>query len=444
MSDENNESTQPVQTGRGQVPVDPTAVTQRVSINDPKSTRKSASQAGAKTGSQMGDQAGSSQPRPISAQPGAASTGKMHVPVSESQPPGEENDPVDDAAQRKPRRWPIVLVGILLMLVLGAGGGFLGYQAARTAQRQAYDDSVTALATEQFMLGLQAQSEERFDLARQHFEYVIQLDPNFPGVKEKLTEVMIAAASAKTPTPQATLPPPTPTPTPDFRGEEEIFNNARGLLANKEWVQALQVLDTLRDKNLSYRAVEMDGMYYVALRHRGLVKISSGELEGGLYDLALVERFGPLDVDAEGVRTWARLYLTGSRFWGVRWDKVVAAFAEIYPAFPSMFDSSGMTATERFRIASIKYGDQLAAESKACEALQQYQNAQAIVSDSNVEPTVTAVYATCFPPTPTTGATMTPTPTATWTTGPSPMPTEETPQPSESPTDTAVTPSPTS
>ena len=240
--------------------------------------------------------------------------------------------PANEEPVKKPRkvlRWAIVIGGILLTLLLGAGGGYFGYLSAQSAQKLAYSESVTQLATEQFMLALKAQGEGRLELAIQHIEYVIQLDPNFPGAQDKLAEIMFALAVSKTPTPviEIILPTITPSPTPDFRGEEEIFNNARSLMENKEWVQTLQVLDTLRDKNLSYRAVEVDGMYYLALRHRGLLKVNSGELEGGLYDLALVERFGPLDVDAQGVRTWARLYLSGSRYWGVRWDKVVEAFA---------------------------------------------------------------------------------------------------------------------
>jgi hypothetical protein len=128
----------------------------------------------------------------------------------------------------------------------------------------------------------------------------------------------------------------------------------------------------------------------------------------------------------------------------VRWDKVVEAFAEIYPYFPSMHDSSGMTATERFRIASVKYGDQLSAEGNFCDALKHYEAAQGITNDPAVAPSVTAVFVGCYPATPTLGPSLTPTPTFTFTIGPSdtPSPTTESAA-SPTPTDTPVPPTET-
>jgi tetratricopeptide (TPR) repeat protein len=411
MSDANLDETQPInpEKARAGQESDPAAATQRIQLGGVERTQ------------------------PVQVAPAGAPEPKKPV----------YTEPV--TKPRKPLRWTIVFAGLALMILLGAGGGYAGYRAALKAKEVAYTENVTQLATEQFMLALQAQTEGRYELAITHIEYVIQLDPNFPGAQEKLTEVMLALAMAKTPTPVITIVVPTitPSPTPDFRGEDEIFLNARSLLENQQWVELLQVLDTLRDKNLSYRAVEVDGMYYVGLRNRGLFKIASGELEGGLYDLALVERFGPLDVDAQGMRTWARLYLSGARYWGVRWDKVVEAFAEIYPYFPNMHDNSGFTATERYRIASLKYGDQLSAAGQYCEALKQYENALGISNPGDLEPTVTAVYEKCNPATATQGPTLTPTPTLTFTIGPSETPTATTEVIPPTATDTPVPPTET-
>ncbi len=335
-------------------------------------------------------------------------------------PAGVENTAPTPAAPQKAKRWPIILGGILVVLLLAALGAYQGYRAVISDRAQAYHDQSTQLATEQFMLGVQEQNQGHYELAKRHFEYVIQIDPNFPEVKDHLAQVMLAAALARTPTitPEVILPTATIafTPTPDTRGEEEIFNNARDLLASKEWVKALEVLDTLRNKNIGYRPVEVDDMYYVALRNRGLFYINSGRLESGLYDLALTELFGPLDIDANGLRTWARLYLSGASFWEVRWDKVVEIFAQIYPYYPNLHDINGFTALERYRKGSLGYGDQLARENKPCDAYDQYKNAQEARNDPAVEPTMKAVYDLCHPPTntpgPTSTHTVTPTPTA--------------------------------
>lgn len=353
-------------------------------------------------------------------------------------PAGAEDTSPVVVTPEKIKRWPIILGGIVLVLILAAGGAYLGYRAAIKERVQALNDQSTNLATEQFMLGVQEQDQGLYDLAIRRYEYVIQLDPNFPGVKDKLAQSMLAVALLKTPTITAVIPTPTIafTPTPDLRGEDEIFNNARSLLANKEWVKALEVLDTLRTKNINYHAVEVDGMYYVALRNRGMVYINSGRLESGLYDLALTERFGPLDIDANGLRTWARMYLTGASFWGVRWDKVVEIFAQIYPYYPNLHDINGFTAAERFRKASLAYGDQFAAQKNYCDAYKQYKNAQDARSDPAVEPTMKAAYLICYPPT----ATPTVTPTKTLV-----APTDKaTVPPVEAPTNTPQPPAETS
>ena len=318
---------------------------------------------------------------------------------------------------RKPRRWPILLGGILLILALGALGVYLGYKAALAQRAVAYSSQVTKIATEQFMLAQQEQAAGQYDLAIRRYEYIIQLDSNFPGVRDGLAKAMLASVLQKTPTLTPVVIVPTPTialtPTPDVRGEDDIIGNARALLANKEWVKALEVLDTLRNKNIKYKPVEVDGLYYVALRNRGMLEINQGRLESGLYDLALTERFAPLDVDANGLRTWARMYLTGASYWGARWDKVVEVFAQIYPYYPNLHDILGVSAVERFRKGSVAYGDQFAAAENYCDAYKQYHNAQGVLNDPAVLVKMNNAFKICYPPTATPAPTSTVTPTAT-------------------------------
>src|SRR5690606_25864177 len=128
-------------------------------------------------------------------------------------------------------------------------------------------------------------------------------------------------------------------------------------------------------------------------------------LEGGLYDLALAERFGPLDVDALGYRNWARQYLNGASFWEVDWERVTQYFEEIYPYFPNMRDSSGMTAIERYRIAARSQGDKLMAEGDGCAAYDYYMKSLNAVADGEVQQKADEAYLLCHPPT------ATPTPT---------------------------------
>lgn len=318
--------------------------------------------------------------------------------------------PVDTKPARKPRRFLWVLGGILLTLVLGAVGGLLGYQAAIQLRWKAQQDQVAMIGTTQFQLGMVDLDAGRLEMARRRFEYIIQIDPSFPGAAEKLTEVMLAMAMQTTPTPDIPAGP-TPTATPDLRGAEAIFNQAVQVYRGQDWNATIATLDRLRDEDINYRTLEVDGMYYIALRFRGIQKIvQEGNLEGGMYDLALAERYGPIDSQAEQYRTWARYYMTGASFWEVDWAKVIDYFYQVYAALPNLRDGSGWTAMERYRLASIAYGNELVELGEYCMARDQYNNALSLGGDANLAPTATAVQLICQPPTPT-AAPVTPTAT---------------------------------
>ena len=314
----------------------------------------------------------------------------------------------------KPRRRGWVWLGILTVLLFAGAGGWFGYQTAMQQRKAAQAGQVTAAATTQYELGVAALSEGRLALAQQRFEYVLDLDPTFPGAAEKLAEAMILQAQILTPTP---APSPTVSPTPDMRGVEEIFNPAVGFVRSQQWAQAFDSLQALRNADANYRAIDVDGLYYIVLRYRGVEMIlNEGNLEGGIYDLTLAEKFAPIDADANSYRTWARYYLNGASYWGVDWGRVVTIFSEIYPAFPNLRDGSMMTATERYRIASIKYADQLMLQEEYCLAKEMYMNALNLSPDPMVQPTADEAGRKCDeanapPPQPQPEITVTPSPT---------------------------------
>jgi len=340
-------------------------------------------------------------------------------PIEASEPP------------RKIRRRTIVWLGLLLIVLLAALGSWLGYQSGINERLRAGLSQTAVDAATQFQLGLVDQQAGRLAIAQQRFEYVISRDPNFPGAQDKLAEVMLAIQVSSIPT---EVPTPTLTPTLDTRGEQDMFAQIQQDIQNSKWSDAIDVITALRNRNLTYRAVDVDGLYYLALIGRGISKISNGDLEGGIYDMTIAERFGPLDAKATAYRTWARLYLNGASFWDVDWEKVVNYFADIYTAVPNLRDSSLMTASERYRIALYKYAQQLEAAGDNCKAAQYYQQSLAIGKDPTAEPLATEAFHKCHPNTPTSPpkASSTPTLTPTFTpTGtviaPTPTPTENIP-----------------
>ena len=311
---------------------------------------------------------------------------------------------------KKPSRW-IAVLGFVLLLGLGILGG---YQSGLGQRRAAQSTVVFQQLDEQYQLGLQAMNEGRYEVALQHFQFVVEHDPTYPGIQEKLTEVLVTLNITPSPT---VTPTPANTPTPDLRGVEEIFARARQLLDAQDWDGAISNLDSLRKSDSTYRAAEVDGMYYIALRNRGVGKIipssqlcSDINLEGGIYDLTLAERFGPLDSYAESLRTWSRLYITGASFWELDWYQAMDYFSKVYPYLPNLMDSSCMTATERYRYATLKYIDLVWSSGDYCTAQHMYDDIFLNVpSEKNATayPTATQVYNYCLngggpqPPTPT-------------------------------------------
>lgn len=289
-------------------------------------------------------------------------------------------------------RW-LILLSLAALVVIAVASVIGGYRSGINQRTDFEATQVSQTIEEQFNQGLLDVQEGRYEIARQRFEYVIRLNPNYPGVTDRLAEVLLEINTTATPT---TVPTPTLTPTVDLRGAEELFSQAQVLLADHNWTEAIDTLLKLRKDEPDYHTVEVDSMLYVGLRNRGVDKIlNQADLEGGTYDLALAERFGPLDIEAKNYRDWADLYAKGVSFWELDWSQAVFYFGQLIVPAPNLRDSAGMTATERYRQALIRYGDQLAEANEFCLAQEQYEAAFNVASDPQVEPTASWVTRRC-------------------------------------------------
>ncbi len=346
------------------------------------------------------------------------------------------------------RRSSWFLMTILLVIVIVLVGGGLGVPRGINDRVQLAETQASPKIQAQLESARLDIEEGRYEVALDRLDWILEEmspfmdDAQLKEVGDLYSQTLLLMASYGTPTPQPSPTPTVPayTPTPDLRGEEELFLTAQQHITAEEWDEAIQTLEALRQKNIGYKTVQVDGMLYIALRNRGVQKILvEGELEQGLYDLSLAEQFAPLDTSAEGFRTWARMYLTGASYWGVDWAQVLYYFGQVYPALPNLRDGTNMTATERYRVAAIAYGSQLADAGEFCQAQEYFDKAMGLGSDPQAQPTAQWVADECWkeqhPPTPI-PPTATPTPTPTPTGGvevPTDQPGEETPGPTESP-----------
>jgi hypothetical protein len=352
--------------------------------------------------------------------------------------------------------WIITSVGLVLIILV---------LASVTGAARGINDRVS-LAETQAAPRIQSQldgarldiEEGRYEVALSRLNWILDEMADFLS-EEELAEVgeiysqtlmMIAQISTPTPRPTPTEIEPVNTPTPDLRGAEDLFDQASQFMEDRAWNDVILTLAALRQKDITFRTVQVDGLLYIALRNRGLEKIlAEGSLEPGIYDLSLAERFAPLDSRAEGIRTWTRLYLTGASYWEIDWAQVVFYFEQVYPHVPNLRDSTFMTATDRYRLGAIEYANELAAFGEYCLAQEYYERALAIISNPEIQPTAQWVAEACasgeeappppqgeVQPTPTPGTELglTPAPTQTQTETPPGQPTgEPTQEPTEEP-----------
>lgn len=302
----------------------------------------------------------------------------------------------------KPKRGTRFLLNALILAALLALGIFGGYKSAISIRRNAEASTLIEQLGEQFQYALVDIQFGRYENAKQRLEFILEKDPTFPGVQEKLTEVLVQISLQENyvpPTEVVELP--SPTPTQDFSGAEEAFAHAQQMINAQDWPGALGSLDALRKLDPDYNTSKVDGMYYFALRNNGYDLILKGNLEGGIYYITLAERFGILDIATNGLREGARVYLIGASFWEVNWEQAVFYFTQA-KNWGNLWDGT-MTANERFWYASMRYGDFLFEKKQICGdngALAQYNNAQTVAPlDQLAQNNYDQAMLICYPPT---------------------------------------------
>ncbi len=291
-----------------------------------------------------------------------------------------ETGQVDVKKTRRPWvRWAIsIIIGLLAISALSAMGG---YRSGLGELRARQELSLVVQILAQYRLGLEDLDAGRYNQARQRFEWVIQQDPNFPGALEKLTQAQIALNSTATPTP---LPTAVVSPTPDLRTSEQLFSDAQQYTSAQDWDNVLLALDSLRKNDPNYQLIEVDRMYYLAFRNRGVKRILEiGDLEGGIFDLTQASRFGPLDVEATSYKQWAEWYIAGASFWELDWGEVITYYSYLVPVAPNLHDTDFFYAQDRLATAQVSYAKQLIETAYHLLELKGWCDAWALYQESN-------------------------------------------------------------
>jgi len=349
--------------------------------------------------------------------------------VDRGRPDVDETQPVKtvSAARKRPisRLWYLGIPGLIVVVLAIATAA--GYRNGLSAREITQAETMASAAQQQMDLGIEDLLAGNYELAIQRFEYVLTLDPYFPGAVEFLGQAL-SELDQPTPTasPIASL---TPTPTPDFSSFEGMFSSAQDAFNREDWTTTIDILIRLRGEDPGYRLEEANRLLASSLRNRGMDHLFSTRLEQGIFDLTLAERFGPLDSQAASWRQSAAFFIYANSYFGLDWSLASEYFGQVCQA--NIW--GGCT---KYGLSAKEYASELA-EEDYCLSSYYFEQAFAYVIPGGAEPTATQVAilcATATAPTPTLTATPTlgtVTATATF---------DFTPTPSHTP---SLTPSPT-
>ncbi len=348
------------------------------------------------------------------------------------------------AARKRPlsRLWFLGIPALIFVVLLIATAA--GYRSGLSVREITQAETLASAAQQQMDQGIEDLLAGNFELAIQRFEYVLSIDPYFPGAAEFLGQAL-TALNKPTPTasPIASL---TPTPTPDFTSHEGMFASAQDAFGRGDWTTTLDILIRLRGEDPDYLLEDVNRLMASSLRNRGMDHLFATRLEQGIFDLTLAERFGPLDSQAASWRQSAAFFIFANSYFGLDWSLASDYFGQVCQA--NIW--GGCT---KYGLSAKEYASELA-EEDYCLSSYYFEQAFGYVNSGGAEATATQVAilcATATAPTPmltatptlgtvTATATFDFTPTSSHTPSLTPSPTEgtETSTPTSTPTLTAT------
>lgn len=254
-----------------------------------------------------------------------------------------------------------LLACTILSLLVPSGLGFIaGYGQL---QEQNHENAI-----QHFQRGLGYLAENYPELAYTEFEIAVRYDPAYDPARQKLQEMQGTMAASGTPGAQE-----------ENRVAQALYDEARDLIANKEWNDAINRLEQLRALNSNVRVQETGDLLFQAYAASGKEAVASGQIELARerFDSALTLRSNDPEVLRQ--RDLAVLYLDGQQAVGYNWQLAIQKFAALYQQDPTYDDVK-----TRLVDAYTQYGDVAMKQNAWCLAAREYDGALAITKDATV------------------------------------------------------------
>lgn len=275
----------------------------------------------------------------------------------------------------------LIMVFAALMVALVAVSTVAGFYAGQADRERAEQRKLA----EHYTRGLDHMMARQYELAEAEFEYVLQLQPEYPGARDKLAEARRRQTVVPTPTTSAVV----------ALTAGKIYTQAIQAYQAQDWPLAVERLRQVRALDPAYEAAAVKDMLFQAALTYGQQLLNGEQLEEGLYYLDQAAELYPLDQDTLYQRQLAAMYLTARGYWGVDWEKTIERFSELYalaPAYKDVFP--------RLVEAYISYGNYFSNTSEFCPAERQYADAIKIQPNPTLEAQHAAAAQRCLMATP--------------------------------------------
>jgi Tol biopolymer transport system component/tetratricopeptide (TPR) repeat protein len=291
----------------------------------------------------------------------------LERPAGERTQPIKKSSPPRPGGLRRPATTTLLIAAFALLMVTlviasTAAGFYAGLDDRELKARRNL--------VEHYERGTQHLAARDYELASAEFEYVLQLQPEYPGAREKLAETRRRLTVIPTPTTSVTV----------TNIVDELYQQAVQAYQAQEWPLAVERLRQVRAVDAAHEPAAVEEMLFTATLTQGKLLLDGDQLEEGLYYLDLAAELRPLDQEVTSQRQLAAMYLTARGYWGADWEKAIERFSELCNVAPGYKD-----AYSRLWEAYISYGDHFSNTMDFCPAEQQYVQAIRVQANPTVE-----------------------------------------------------------
>jgi tetratricopeptide (TPR) repeat protein len=238
-----------------------------------------------------------------------------------------------------------------LIAAAGLGGAYAGLQD-RKGDEQAQADKF-------YQEGTANRAAGKLQLAKADFEYVLKINPDYPGAREQLKQIA-ALLTVR----------PTPTFAAQVNVTEQLYQAGADAYEQKQWQKAIEILAQVQTIDPAYEKERVAQLIHQAALTYGRQLLKEDRLEEAIAYLDQAAYLKPLPADIEAEVQYARMYITARDYWNVDWEKAIESFSELYQIGPGYRDTFA-----RYVEAYIQYGDERTRAGDSCTAQKQYEAA---------------------------------------------------------------------